>query len=74
MSYLNSNNPYWIIGAQALASPAVNKTGIEKIPMGYVVAEPGGTVGWVGDAKLIPRNKPKIPAIYAMAAENSLFL
>ena len=70
MSYLNSNNPYWIIGAQALASPAVNKTGIEKIPMGYVVAEPGGTVGWVGDAKLIPRNKPKIPAIYAMAAEN----
>ena len=50
--------------------PAVNKTGIEKIPMGYVVAEPGGTVGWVGDAKLIPRNKPKIPAIYAMAAEN----
>ena len=70
MSYLNSNNPYWIIGAQALAAPAVNKTGIEKIPMGYVVAEPGGTVGWVGDAKLIPRNKPKIPAIYAMAAEN----
>ena len=34
-----------------------------------MVAEPGGTVGWVGDAKLVPRNKPKIPAAYAMAAE-----
>ena len=69
MSYLNSNNPYWIIGAQALASPAVKKSGIEALPMGYMVAEPGGTVGWVGDAKLVPRNKPKIPAAYAMAAE-----
>ena len=37
--------------------------------MGYMVVEPGGTVGWVGDAKLVPRNKPKIPAVYAMASE-----
>ena len=37
--------------------------------MAYMVAEPGGTVGWVGDAKLVPRNKPKIPAIYAMSSE-----
>ena len=70
MSYLNSNNPYWIIGAQALSTPAVKKSGVELIPMGYVVAEPGGTVGWVGEARLLPRNKPKIAAIYAMAAEN----
>lgn len=28
-----------------------------------------GTVGWVGDANLVPRNKPKIPAVYAMSAE-----
>lgn len=70
MSYLNSNNPYWIIGAQALSTPAVKKSGVEIIPMGYVVAEPGGTVGWVGEARLLPRNKPKIAAIYAMAAEN----
>ena len=37
--------------------------------MHYMVVSPGGTVGWVGDAKLVPRNKPKIPAIYAMSAE-----
>ncbi len=69
MSFLNSNNPYWIIGAQALGAPAVKKAGIEAIPMGYMVIQPGGTVGWIGDAKLVPRNKPKIPAAYAMAAE-----
>lgn len=70
MSYLNSNNPYWITGAQALSAVAVKKAGIERLPMGYVVAEPGGTVGWVGDAKLIPRNKPKIAAAYALASES----
>lgn len=69
MTYLNSNNPYWLIGAQALGSIGVKKSGIEVLPMGYMVAEPGGTVGWVGDAKLVPRNKPKIPAAYAMASE-----
>lgn len=69
MSYLNSTNPYWIINAQALGAPIVKQSGIEVIPMGYMVTEPGGTVGWVGDAKLVPHNKPKIPAVYAMAAE-----
>lgn len=48
MSLLNSTNPYWIIGAQALGAGAVKKMGIEALPMGYLVVEPGGTVdGWV---------------------------
>lgn len=69
MSFLNSINPYYIIGAQSLAAYNVKKSGIDIIPMGYLVVEPGGTVGWVGEAKLLPRNKPKIAASYAMAAE-----
>ncbi len=69
MSLLNSTNPYWITGAQALGAPIIKKLGIETISMGYLVVEPGGTVGWVGDAKLIPRNKPDIAVAYAMAAE-----
>jgi len=69
MSLLNSSNPYWIIGAPALGAPLVKKLGIETISMGYMVVEPGGTVGWIGDAKLIPRNKPDIAVAYAMAAE-----
>ncbi|MEL7670035.1 geranylgeranylglyceryl/heptaprenylglyceryl phosphate synthase [Methanobacterium sp.] len=69
MSLLNSANPYWIIGAQALAAPGIKKMGVEILSMGYLVVEPGGTVGWVGDAKLIPRNKADLAVAYAMAAE-----
>ena len=69
MSLLNSSNPYWITGAQALGAPMIKKMGIETISMGYLVVEPGGTVAWVGDAKTIPRNKPDLAAAYAMAAE-----
>ncbi len=69
MSLLNSTNPYWITGAQALSAPSVKKIGIETIPMGYIIIEPGVTVGWVGDAKPIPRNKPDIALAYALAAE-----
>jgi len=69
MSLLNSSNPYWIIGAQALGAPNVKKIGIEAIPMGYIIVEPGETAGWVGDAKLIPRRKPDIAVAYSMAAE-----
>ncbi len=69
MSLLNSTNPYWITGAQALAAPNIKKMGIEALSMGYLVVEPGGTVGWVGDAKLIPRAKPDIAAAYAISAD-----
>jgi len=69
MSMLNSRNPYWISGAQMLAAPMVKHYGIEPLPVGYVVVEPGGTVGWVGDAKKVPRSKPQIAAAFAMAAE-----
>ncbi|MFH0885205.1 MAG: geranylgeranylglyceryl/heptaprenylglyceryl phosphate synthase [Candidatus Micrarchaeota archaeon] len=69
MSMLNSRNTYWISEAQVLAAPMVRHYGIEPLPVAYVVVEPGGTVGWVGDAKRIPREKPKIAAAFGMAAE-----
>jgi phosphoglycerol geranylgeranyltransferase len=69
MSLLNSRNTYWISQAQMLAAPMVKKMGIEALPVGYIVVEPGGTVGWVGDANLVPRDKPSIAAAMAMAAE-----
>ncbi|MGY5872417.1 MAG: geranylgeranylglyceryl/heptaprenylglyceryl phosphate synthase [Candidatus Thorarchaeota archaeon] len=69
MSLLNSTNPYWIIGAQALAAPKVKMAGIETIPMAYLMVAPGKTAAWVGDAKPFLRDKPKIPAMYAIAAE-----
>lgn len=69
MSLLNSWNPYWIIGAQMLSAPAAKMLGLETISMAYLVVEPGGSAGWVGEAHLIPRDKPKIAAAYALEAE-----
>ena len=69
MSLLNSNNPYWITRAQMLAAEMVRKYKVEPLPVGYVVVEPGGTVGYVGDVQLVPRAKPKIAAAYALAAQ-----
>jgi len=69
MSLLNSRNAYWITKAQLLALPVIKRMGLEILSTAYVVVEPGGTVGWVGDADLIPRNKPKILAGFAMLAQ-----
>lgn len=69
MSLLNSRNPYWISQAQTLAAPIVKRMGIEALPVGYIVVEPGGTVGWVGDVNMVPRDKPNIAASLALAGE-----
>lgn len=69
LTLLNSRNPYWLGQAQMLGAPLLKQFGIESIPTAYIVVEPGGTVGWVGDAKLIPRNKPKIAAALALTGE-----
>ncbi len=71
MSMLNSRNPYWIQHAQTLGAPTIRKYNIEPLPVGYIVVEPGGTVGWVGDANLIPRTKPKIAGGMALASQYS---
>ena len=69
MSLLNSRNPYYITGAQAVGALAVRRAGLEPLPMGYIIVEPGGAVGWVGDARAIPRSKPMLAASYALAAQ-----
>lgn len=69
MSILNSRNPYFITKAQALGAKAVKQFQVEPIPMGYLVVEPGETVGWIAEADIIPRRKPKIAAAYALAAQ-----
>lgn len=69
MSLLNSKNPYWIAGAPILGAPTIKKYKVEPIPTAYLVFEPGQTVGWIGESRLIPKNKPDIAVIYAMAAQ-----
>jgi len=69
MSLLNSLNPYYIIEAQMLAAPYIRQIGIEPIPLAYLIVGEGKTVGFIGDAKPIPIDKPEIAAAYAIAAE-----
>ena len=69
MSLLNSRDPYWITLAQTLSAPTIKSLGIEPLAVGYIVVEPGGTVGWVGDANKIPRDKPQIAASMALAGQ-----
>ncbi len=69
ISLLNSRNTYYLIEAQAKGAIIIKKYGLEAIPVGYIIIEPGETVGFIGDAKAIPRHKPEIAAMYALAAE-----
>ncbi len=69
MSVLNSRNPYYIIRAQLTGAQAIKIFGLEPIGMAYLILEPGGTAGYMGEAQLIPRNKPQIAAAYALAAQ-----
>jgi phosphoglycerol geranylgeranyltransferase len=69
MSLLNSADPHFIVGEQALASYTIKSANLEYISMAYLIIEPGASAGWIGNAKLLPRNKPKLTTAYALAAE-----
>ena len=69
MSLLNSRNTYWITEVQTLGARYIKEFNLEPISMAYLIVAPGGTAGFVGDARLIPRNKPEIALGYALAAQ-----
>lgn len=70
MSLLNSMNPHYISGAQALGAPLVKRYGLEPIPIAYlIIGEHTGAAGFIGNANPIPDDKPELAAIYALAAE-----
>lgn len=70
MSLLNSINPYYLSGAQALGAPFVKRYKLEPIPLAYlIVGEHTGAAGFVGNANPIPADKPELAAIYSLAAE-----
>lgn len=69
MSLLNSDDPYYITGAQTVAAMPVKRLGLETIPTSYIIVEPGRAVGWVGRARLIPRELPYLAAATALAGQ-----
>jgi len=69
MSFLNSRNTRNIVGEQVAGAPIIKKFGIEPIPMGYVVIEPGMKVGEVGEAQLVKRGDFETAKSFGIAAE-----
>lgn len=70
ISLLNSENPYFIVGAQALSAPLVKRLGLEVLPTAYlVVGHWDSSVCFVGQARPIPTEKPEIGAAFALAAK-----
>jgi len=64
---LNSDDPYFISGAQVLAAPTVLRLGLEPIPTAYVIVGYGGAAGFVGRARPIPYEHPELVAAHALA-------
>ena len=68
-SLLNSENPYFITGAQALGAPAVKKYGIEPLPTAYVIVGEGTAAWFIGRARGIPFHKSNLAVMYSLAAQ-----
>lgn len=68
-SLLNSEDPYFISGAQALGALLVKKYKIEPLPTGYIIIGENTTAWFVGRAKGIPFEKSNIAVMYSLAAQ-----
>ena len=69
LSLLNSRLTYYVIDVQAMAAYTVKSYGLEAIPLGYIIIGPGGTVGYVGQARGIPYDRPELATAYALASQ-----
>lgn len=69
MSLLNSDNPLFITGIQALGAPLVKRYELEALSLGYIIVDVGSSAAYVGRARALPREKPEIAASYALAAQ-----
>ena len=69
MSLLNSTNVKYVTREQKLGAKVIKSFGLETIPMGYIVIEPGMKVGEVGEVELVARDNYQDAVGYALSAE-----
>jgi phosphoglycerol geranylgeranyltransferase len=69
MSLLNSRNLDFLIREHVKGARFVKQSGIEPIPMGYVIVEPGMTAGKVGEVDLIKKDDVENAVGYALASQ-----
>jgi phosphoglycerol geranylgeranyltransferase len=71
LSVTSGRNPDLLIGRHVLAAPAIQRSGIEIIPTGYLLIESGRTtaVSYMSQTSPIPNDKPEIAAATALAGQ-----
>jgi phosphoglycerol geranylgeranyltransferase len=69
MVMLNSRDPRFLVEEQLDAVDMIAASGVEPLPMGYVVVAPGGRVGQVGGAQLVAREDEATAVRYARLAQ-----
>lgn len=70
LSLISGRNPQYLIEEQVRGAPLVKEYGLEPIPTGYMLIESGRptSVQYVSGTMPIPRDKPDIARIHALAA------
>ena len=68
---ISGRNPQFLIGDQVQGAPVVKEMGIEPMSTGYMLIESGRVTSaeFISGSKPIPRDKPEIAAVHALAAE-----
>jgi phosphoglycerol geranylgeranyltransferase len=69
MMLLNSRDRRFLIEEQRRGAPCIKSFGLEPIPMGYLIFEPGMRAGEVGRAELVARGDIQLAVEYALAAQ-----
>lgn len=68
MMLLNTESPYYLIEAQMLGSTLIDKFKMEALPASYLIFNAGSAAAFVGHARPLPKGKPEIVKLYALAA------
>ncbi len=71
LSLISGRNPELLIGQHVISAPFVKQSGLEIIPVGYMLINGGTptTVSYISNTNPIPANKNDIAACTAMAGE-----
>ncbi len=71
LSLISGRNPELLIGQHVISAPFVKQSGLEIIPVGYMLIDGGSptTVSYISNTNPIPSNKNDIAICTAMAGE-----
>jgi putative glycerol-1-phosphate prenyltransferase len=71
LTLISGRNPDYLIGNHVLSSGLIRKSGLEVIPVGYMLIDGGATtsVQYISNTNPIPANKPDLAVATAIAGE-----